>query len=560
MRHNLLFALVLLWVLFPQVVNSAIHGTTGLPLTGTGWTDFATMVSGGGYNTARVIFVDSVSGDDGTAQADTLANVTFDSNGIFQSAGTIHPYQTLATAYAQMRADEPDIMLLKRGSEWSTGLGVTYLKSGDSQTTPHIIASYGPTGNRPKLTDILFNTSNASFVFISGLHFYSANWTTAARALDIRWLASYQTFEDLYIEQKAGDIVAGTVGSSTNIAFRRCIWLHNAAHDGQLFASGTTNLLLEENIFSTPYDESYTNMSRYGRHLYFYFSADKNLQLRGNIFFASDREGADLRWGGVANNNLFMQSFLRMGDEGTGTREIASGNIFNNVLLEASPRTGVGTQMTIIANDGTNIYNNIKSDNSGGINIMPNLDATPALPLARNIDIYDNIVSGYPAGNGTGIYFSSLLTDLLNLTITGNDLQLLNGNGADALIGIQTAHLPYATFANNRYYSTTADADWFNQGTYAQWITATGETGSSNAAVTYTDPSRTLRSYNQTLGGTASTEEFMAEALNQSRQNWRPEYTACAVNNYIREGFDKDAVYCGYENARRYAVRAVTNE
>jgi hypothetical protein len=32
-------------------------------------------------------------------------------------------------------------------------------------------------------------------------------------------------------------------------------------------------------------------------------------------------------------------------------------------------------------------------------------------------------------------------------------------------------------------------------------------------------------------------EAFLAAAREQSRSNWRPELTAAAVNDYIREGF-----------------------
>ncbi len=53
----------------------------------------------------------------------------------------------------------------------------------------------------------------------------------------------------------------------------------------------------------------------------------------------------------------------------------------------------------------------------------------------------------------------------------------------------------------------------------------------------YLDPDRTVATYNLSLGGTESFEAFALEVRRQSKTNWRPAYTAQAVNAYIREGF-----------------------
>ena len=51
------------------------------------------------------------------------------------------------------------------------------------------------------------------------------------------------------------------------------------------------------------------------------------------------------------------------------------------------------------------------------------------------------------------------------------------------------------------------------------------------------DPERDLESYLSSIGETPTFDAFLAEARKQSKRNWRPEFTAGAVNNYIREGF-----------------------
>ncbi len=53
----------------------------------------------------------------------------------------------------------------------------------------------------------------------------------------------------------------------------------------------------------------------------------------------------------------------------------------------------------------------------------------------------------------------------------------------------------------------------------------------------FPEPERNLEGYMESLGETPTFEAFIAEARRQSRANWRPRYTADAVNDWIREGF-----------------------
>ena len=54
----------------------------------------------------------------------------------------------------------------------------------------------------------------------------------------------------------------------------------------------------------------------------------------------------------------------------------------------------------------------------------------------------------------------------------------------------------------------------------------------------YPAPNLTIESYVESLGKSPSLEGFIEEAKKQSKFNWRPAYTAAAVNNYIRAGFN----------------------
>ncbi len=58
-----------------------------------------------------------------------------------------------------------------------------------------------------------------------------------------------------------------------------------------------------------------------------------------------------------------------------------------------------------------------------------------------------------------------------------------------------------------------------------------------NSAGSFPDPDRSISTYMTSIGQTASLDAFLTEARLQARSNWRREYTAKAVNSYIRAGF-----------------------
>ena len=55
--------------------------------------------------------------------------------------------------------------------------------------------------------------------------------------------------------------------------------------------------------------------------------------------------------------------------------------------------------------------------------------------------------------------------------------------------------------------------------------------------VAFPNPSRTIGTYQLSLGGIPTVLAFMTEARQQSKSSWRTQYTAGAVNDYIRAGF-----------------------
>lgn len=537
---------LLIILLFPfcHIAEAVTHPFTGLPIDANGWTDYSTMTTSG-YGAARVIFVSSSSGNDGAGQAYGISALTFDSNGMFQAIGTVNAYQTLAAGYAMMRNGYPDIMLLKRGDTWTNEL-LVLTKSGPSGTARTIISSYGA-GNRPTLsysTGQIVTAGDVDNLIISGIHTKStvADPDAGLKAFDIIGeQALDHLYEDLEIEYAGNTINTYPKGLlNERIAFRRCIFKDRPLNDRvMLYAYSINSLLLEENVFWLS-DELlgrriiYTDLGE---------TTQNELVLRGNIFFRGDY-GVHLRGGGTVDNNLFLQmDNLLVGGWGGNGGTIHAATVSSNVFA-GSREGGINQAITIINNSGSSYRNNIftgAGDMLGTTNnwAMRVMGAPEGVYICNNTEIKDNIVYKFSSGatNGSGLYVDSDMTDLTGMSVHDNDFQF--SAGSEYVIN-QAVTMDGNAYANNRYYSIAPT--WFryssNSANFAAWEGYTGDTGSTAVQVTsYPSPDRTVAGYNQSLGGTATTEAFMAETLEQARHNWRHTYTVDAVNDYIRAGF-----------------------
>jgi hypothetical protein len=96
-------------------------------------------------------------------------------------------------------------------------------------------------------------------------------------------------------------------------------------------------------------------------------------------------------------------------------------------------------------------------------------------------------------------------------------------------------------FYSNIYWSSRATSEWFRIGTpsysFAQWAQLVGERGSYAGRIEFSDPDRSVERYNAVVGGLPIYTDFIARVRLQSKRTWRPEYTARAINTWIRDGF-----------------------
>ena len=119
------------------------------------------------------------------------------------------------------------------------------------------------------------------------------------------------------------------------------------------------------------------------------------------------------------------------------------------------------------------------------------------------------------------------------------------------------------SLSGNRYESTGGDKfrlGDFGAGTnydnLTDWAAVSGESGSSETTFSFYEPTRTIETYQTSLGGTPTIDAFLESVASNTRDQWDDRYTAAALNRYIRHGFCESA--CG-QPEEPTGVNVVTN-
>jgi hypothetical protein len=248
--------------------------------------------------------------------------------------------------------------------------------------------------------------------------------------------------------------------------------------------SGVGNLVVEQNVF----DHNGWNASIAGAEATIF---NRNVYLQSNngpvtfvdnISANSSSEGLQARSGGAISGNLFLANSagIYIGENpGTSSAPVSTltSTVANgNVILgSTSIRSSSGL---LPRSQGINVFN----ASGPGVQVTGNIIANPTGPPV----------------NQTGI---SLNSNVTGISATDN-----------IIYGV--AH-PIVDSGNGNTTSPNA-------------INLTG----------YVNPSVSAGSYNASLGSIDSLAAFLTEARKQSKGNWRTQYTAKAVINYIQAGFD----------------------
>jgi hypothetical protein len=482
-----------------------------------------------------------------------------------------YPVQTITRAEELVRDSFPDWILLRCGDVWDEYIPY-WRKSGRGENEPIFISSYG-TGPRPLLR--VENHSGFTraggeelrqHIFLIGVDFYNYKRDPSSSYYDssvtsgsgFSWTGAGNNIliEDCCFRFFTGGLaVQKYTGSQlTNFRLRRSIITDaysTNSHSQGFYASHIDGFLVEECVFDHNgwlIQGTGNNAQAGGAATMFnhntYFNECNDVVVKGNMFLRASSMGnkmcsnvSDGSIGILFDNNLYVEGEIGIGIGGNTEEHSRFCNVVirNNVMLHigrSSPTSrNFGWYLEISDNVNCVVsnncflhqpwYNNTYAVNIGG--------ASEENILIKNNIIYD-------------IRYQALR---VNVNTAWDNIQIFENTIQDDTLGSAMIY-HHGDFGNVSYYDNTyytSEPSNFarldgEQLTYEEWISSSGETGSENRAITFTDPDRTVESYYSSLGGDGTFTGFIDRARQQSKSNWNSAYTASAVNDYIRVGFD----------------------
>lgn len=489
--------------------------------------------------------------------------------------------KTIAAGAALMRSGCPDELLLKRGDTW-TDQYFGNVVSGRSASEPAYFGAYGD-GARPIIEcpeagapgGLCVGFFNDHDIVFQGLHLtvnHVANIGGPQGIVSVgNTVNSNILIEDCIIEEFSIDISIGGVAETpgSNFAIRRNV-IRNAwtttGHSQGLFATKVDGLLIEENVFDhngwKPGTTSSTLASEGGpttyNHNMYITKGVVDSQVINNIISRAADSGLKFQpvsGTHVVSGNLFVRNGLGA-QLGTYPSDFTVANAGinltadDNVFVEGEDRGTSGWGAYVSNTLSGSFSNNIIANR---ISTSPNNVAFLIIDggglESQGIGVHDFVVDGNIIYNWRGKIRvveptqGDPLPTIENVDFTNNLIQ--EPNTAYPLFDTYTTDTAVNEFSGNTYYCGLPANQWLKidgqNKSFDQWTAATGETTAKNEQVSFFDPTRTTVTYAATLGLT-SYEELVSQFTAQSQSNWRTEYTAQAINAYIREGFELDPV------------------
>jgi len=525
-------------------------------------------------STSKVIYVSSSEGDDGQGVVYDMPSSVV-GNGPMHPVGAVKPYKTVAAAARQVSNGEPAWILLKRGDVFYEGLVV---KSGKSGKEPLLYSSYGTKAAPPMLKTgaspgIVMCCRGVQNFWVVGLSFYAHTRDpdgpeyvgTAGESGLMAYANDGYRIENILIEGCVFQFYANnTVQRGRgeylgDFRIRRNVFLNNYSEEGHsqgLYASNVDELLVEGNIFDHNgwYKQSKNadNNKSEGQATIFnhdtYFADVHNVTFRGNSFHRPSSIGT--KW--TANKGTASSSNIKIEDNLYNDCEVGisiggneneplyrfrdieiKGNVLTSGGLSRQTNRALGWYVEI--NDWGHglMEGNLLVDQ--GSDEVTNGQALKIVGTNRDVEIKDNILYGLKHTYYVWVQDESYS----NVSIKGNAFTLPD-EGAKKFMELRDKS--YASLFQGNSYSWTGEVaqpfsiSYKGMG-YDDWLAASGEKGSSVGRPNYPDPGRGLDRYITEVLGLSGRDAFYAELRGQNMLNWREEYTAGAINKWIKEGF-----------------------
>lgn len=451
-------------------------------------------------------------------------------------------------------------------------------KRGVSPANPLRFDRYG-TGARPKF-DIkqkdqwIQCRSGTANLHIGSLEIYSSNNVgtgTAGTGITLSDNFTDGQIENCYIHEVASGIsIVSFAGHPDRVTIRRNViqknfYLSLAQVGVGIFCQGfTEGLLIEENL-----------LDHNGHHPTY---GGKN-EFRHNLYVTDTNQGYTCR------RNISTRAC----NHGLGR---CHGKVYHNIVQDCPTAILFAEDATHYAGVSDEIYQNsiigraladAAADLAAGISVYQGIQATTTETL---LDVYDNTIANYAVdGSGMTVYGITAgqvatvggtlrvrlncFHDVHNTSNTptaairlnaGSWTHVLTDNkfSTSGQMVWQFGSLATAgytlTATGNQYYSPAGVANTFytqasGLRTYAQWVSAVSETGSSFTDPSFPDPTRDLAAYNAVeLGGVGTLAAAITQLQSYDLDTWdNDDHGVYPRLNYIRGGFGLAAVDDPYE-------------
>jgi hypothetical protein len=438
---------------------------------------------------SRIIYVDATNGNDATGSPTTLANQPDP----FQPDGNELPYQTIAAGLAQMRDGFPDWLLLKRGQEWEESI-LFNNKSGKSPQEPFFVGCYGESGSRPLLKTgndsgvMLFNLCE-NFIFY-GIEAYCNNRDPLSPTY-------------AYIASNAGQgfVILGG-GDSITIEDCKVSFYRDGISAQSTDGLTRTNLTIKNNIIIDSYGSD-TSMRSQG----VFFNEIVGIVFENNLIdHCGWNESVSTATATIFNHGAYIQ------DTNTGC-------YFRNNITSRNSTHG------LMGRPGGLYENNLSIQDTIGIFLGSASDSIATcrycvVTEGRDMDLSDANPQTSAAIYGVEVGDNELASG----SVIVEDNLILNALNDDNNIGIVEASNPLGIIysGNVKYNWRGSDGDSENPG--------------------WTDATKTLSTFMASLSETPTTEAFINKHRNRGLGENLGAFSASAVNNYLRAGFDMEQV------------------
>lgn len=467
------------------------------------------------------------------------------------------PKRTIAAAKELLRDGHADTLLLKRGDRFEGGLG-QWKKSGRHRVQPMLVSSYGESKERPVLLagdqgGLMTHGGGGSppridHVAIVGLHFLANRPNGKNDASGVSWHQPSRNFliEDCVFERfSTGLVIQAIGGRHENFRLRRSVVVdsfNTAGGNPQgIYIVHVDGVLIEECVFDQngwmPGIDG-AGADIFSHNLYI-DTNNSGVVVRDNIIASGASHGIQMRSGGLCEGNLLVRNSIALMMAGRAGPRQESAIARDNVILdgknidEANPR-GWGID-----------FNDIVSGEISGNVIANNGDVGFPIPLMLNgdghgkhvhkVEVTRNVISNWRGP----VQFLGDDERLSGIVFTDNVLQAELGAGPAFEISDRSGVKAIQSRRNRISYEGGGGVRVGNgRRGIAWWLEDVRDPDSVSERTQFTDPDRSVASWNKLQGGEASHSAFMSEVRKQSRSNWREKYTARAVNEYVRAGFD----------------------